>query len=1083
MVPTGSIFGRNWRTRWSARVRLLALCAVGALVMFAAARAHADWRTTGMSVPERPNDALEVWGPEKVSLGFTESGRSGAYLFLDGGVPREISAPTASAESAGTYYVPSDDCFLSVKRDGQGTRNLKGADGGTCGKSSLENRSITLPDSNVIRVRHAAQGGAAALVGSSADTFAVYLSDTSIYDSLPFTPAYGPPESLSRTLGVVRADGKLHALVGTPSPNSQVYWITSSGLKEKRFQTPSMGAVLAIEMFPAGSPAAPYAVVGTQQGFLQGTLLDAGTPLRTVQVLDGWSVKSLSMNVGTGSDAGTGFGMAVVSQADGGTGVMGSVPMLADTEAGSVWRFRSLPADVASAPLKQVACTGASYCVFTADRVGGNNIFVYTNDAGPSISASALAAVVVDDPMGASVTFDESVPGQLTFAANDPDGDPVLVTASHVRVGSSPWTVTPVSGAPGDPVVVQVTPGAICQREAHVGSFQVRAADGLPAHDAYKDFRVYVKHTRAPEFPSVVFSDGREVPSGPVASELAAGGAPLLLRALGGDTTATGCRLQTRWEPRFSGTGVPSLEQDGGTAVITPPRVFCQAGGGDFDFRLQVEDEGGLASFKDYKVHVAPWGAPNAVFTADSGVEHLTAGQSLVLMPDNPRPHDCVDSPSFPGVVPLWHVTSSDGSVPGGGVTFRDGTGGPPIQGFPAPASALVVEAPHCVDTTQLMISTEHHVGAADGLAGPSSTRQVMIQTDMDPFDAGVLVLDADPKPSDELHVSVTSNLNCSAERGLRADLQLEPVDGAGQTQAAQVDIPGEWRFPLGVGCEGGHFQLKTSMTEGTGLRSSETTTDVVVPRWPAGLESLPAETVLVARCNEGARATLTQTFPQDACQMSAVTWTQVGGPALEQASLSGNMVLLATQDTGLDSLVGRPVVMQVTANAGPGNATSIEHTLPITVEPFVKLSRRTEVPAASETGLVGVSVELLNTTACGVTDVSYVERMEGMTYVEGSAKFDGQPVTATWNEGELTVTGLSLGSEVPGTLTYVARPHLVGERRMVGEARLRDVPISIAPTPGPQVPDSGCGCTSSGSGPVLFALGALVAAVRRRRR
>ncbi|QRK05565.1 hypothetical protein JQX13_36220 [Archangium violaceum] len=1063
-------------------MRLLSLGAVGGLVMFAAAHAHADWRT-GMSVPERPNDVLEVWGPEKVSLGFSEAGRSGAYLFVDGGVPWRISAPTASAESAGTYYVPSDDCFLSVRRDGLGTRNLLGADGGTCGKDSLDNRSITLPESDVLRVKHAAQGGAAALV-SSFGSFGVYLSETSIYDSLPFTPAYSPPDSLSRALGVVRTDGGLHALVGTPSSNSLVYWITSSGLKEKRSQSPSMGAVMAIDMFPAGSPVAPHAVVGTQQGFLQGTLQDAGTPLRAVQVLDGWSVKSLSMNVMAGGDAGTGFGMAVVSRADGGTGVMGSVPMLADTEAGRIWRFRPLPAEVASAPLKEVACTGASYCVFTVDRAGGNNIFVYTNDAGPSISASALSATVVDDPMGASVTFDESVPGQLTFAANDPEGDPVLVTASHQLVGSTPWTVTPVSGAPGDPVVFQVTPGAICQREAHVGTFLVRAADGLPAHDASKTFQVYVKHTRAPGFPSVVFPDGREVPSGPVAIELAAGGAPLLLRALGGDTTAAGCRIQKRWEPRFSGTGVPSLEQDGGTAVITPPRVFCQAGGGDFGFRLQVEDEGGLSTFRDYKVHVAPWGQPNVVFSADSGVEYLNAGQSLALTPDNPRPHDCVDSPSFPGVVRLWHVTSSDGGVPGGGVTFRDGSGGPPIQGFPAPASALVVEAPHCVDTTQLMIRTEHHVGAADGLAGPSSVRQVMIQTDKEPFDAGVLVLEEDPKPSGELVVSVMSNLNCAAERGLRADLQLEPMDGGGPTQVAQVDIPGEWRFPLGLGCQGGDFQLKASMTEETGLRSLVMTKDVAVPSFDAGLEPLPPEdAVLVARCNEGVRATLTQTFPPEACQTPAVTWTQVDGPELEQGSLSGHTVSLATRDTGLDSLVGRSVVMQVTADAGPEKSTGITHTLPITVEPFVKLRRRTEVPAASETGLVGVSVEMLNTTACGVTDVRYVERMEGMTYVEGSAKFDGQPVMATWNEGALTVTGLSLGSEVPGTLTYVARPHLVGERRMEGEARLRDVPISIVTTPGPQVPDSGCGCTSSGPGPVLFALGALVAAVRRRRR
>jgi MYXO-CTERM domain-containing protein len=208
-----------------------------------------------------------------------------------------------------------------------------------------------------------------------------------------------------------------------------------------------------------------------------------------------------------------------------------------------------------------------------------------------------------------------------------------------------------------------------------------------------------------------------------------------------------------------------------------------------------------------------------------------------------------------------------------------------------------------------------------------------------------------------------------------------------------------------------------------------------------------------------------------------------VDGPPLEQTALSGDTVSLVTRDTGLDSLVGRSVVVRVTAKAGPDNEASLEHTLPITVEPFVKVRRRTEVPAASETGLVGVSVELLNTTACGVTDVSYVESLEGLTYVEGSAKLNGQPVEAAWQEGALTVKGLALAGEGTGTLTYVARPHLVGERRMAGEARLRDVPISLRDAPGPQVADSGCGCTSSGPGPVVFALGALGAAVRRRRR
>jgi MYXO-CTERM domain-containing protein len=228
----------------------------------------------------------------------------------------------------------------------------------------------------------------------------------------------------------------------------------------------------------------------------------------------------------------------------------------------------------------------------------------------------------------------------------------------------------------------------------------------------------------------------------------------------------------------------------------------------------------------------------------------------------------------------------------------------------------------------------------------------------------------------------------------------------------------------------------------------------------------------------------LTQTFPEQACQAPDVTtWEQVSGPELTQTRLDGHTVSLATRETRLESLVGQSVVMKVTSSVSSVNEASIEHSLPITVEPFVRVRRRAEVPAASDTELVGVAVELTNTLACGVGSVDYVERMRGLTYVAGSAQFNGVPVEASWEDGALSVKGLSLGGAATGRLTYVARPHLLGERRMEGEARLNGAVISISRQPGIGVPDTGCGCTSSGPGPVLFALGALVAAVRRRRR
>nr|WP_275583607.1 MYXO-CTERM sorting domain-containing protein [Archangium primigenium] len=130
------------------------------------------------------------------------------------------------------------------------------------------------------------------------------------------------------------------------------------------------------------------------------------------------------------------------------------------------------------------------------------------------------------------------------------------------------------------------------------------------------------------------------------------------------------------------------------------------------------------------------------------------------------------------------------------------------------------------------------------------------------------------------------------------------------------------------------------------------------------------------------------------------------------------------------------------------------------------------------------MSVELSNTTDCDVSEVIHVERLRGLSYVQGSAKFDGQPLAkVTWKEasGELIVEALALPQQGTGRLTYVARPHLVGERLSSGETSLRGEIISLADAP-VQPPAEGCGCSSPASGPMLFALAALAGATRRRR-
>jgi MYXO-CTERM domain-containing protein len=1047
----------------------------GLLMMWVAARAHAGWRES-LSLLGTPNHVVDVWGRGKFSVGFGQ----GAYLLQEGQTPLP-HVFDGSHSSVGTYFQETAGCFVSLLSETGGDRRSLGLNGTSPCSRGGNTALMSLSAPPVLRVRHS-KGSAAAVSYNDPLGGQVFLSDTSIYEDTRFMLAFGVEDQLNGTLGLTRVGSRLYALVGSNSNKGQVYWVDSDKRGAHQFQSelPVVGITQAIDLFAAGSPALPHAVVGTQFAILQGPLrdidsLDPKSDLRPVwrpAVSGGGGVTGISMNVdATNVGAyGHGFGMAVLELSAGSYAVASPVPMPDATRAGTRWKLRTLPDDMKSAPLNQVACADANYCVISAKRANSGNLFIYSNDARPGF------------PAGTTVELNEGQSGQFTFEASDTDGDPVLTLAASPSQGGAQWSAEQVGVGvgggwlPGDPVVMNVTAGAVCKDE-QVGTLKLRASDGWAAHDVEQDIPVNVRHTRRPDVPAVSFSKG-----GLKAGEQE----PLIVQVR---QPYAGCPLTGfHWSARPVSTGLvgPTLTQDGSSsATLTAPPTLCAAGGADFPFQLMVEDSSGLTSSVPgvFQVHVAPWGKPNAVFDAsDGGV--LIAGQSRELSPTR-KLHECVGTGGFPGVETTWRVTS-DRALSEGGITLLDANGNPVEPGAEVRSPKLLAKTTDCVDTTHLTFTAVNHLreGAAD-LAGPASEQHVTVETSLAPFGSGQLQLEVHPvtEPSGELRVEADSNLNCPVRRGLRAHFELSPP-GGGRKVSGQVPIQDAWEVSLGEQCLGGRLELTSWMADDAGNRSSETKTEVVAPPVRAGMDALPADTALVASCNEGARTTLTPTFPRGFCQSPDVSWKQVSGPEVTQRPEPGGGVSLSTKETGLDTLVGEFVEMEATARASPESQASLRHELRITVEPFVKVSRRAEVPAASDTGLVGVSVELTNTTACDVNNVSYEERLEGLTYVEGSAQVEGQEgVEVSGSEGVLSVTGLSLAGHSTRRLTYVARPHLVGTRRMEGEARLRDVPISIKDKPGPRVDETGCGCTSSGPGPVLFALGALVAAARRRRR
>jgi MYXO-CTERM domain-containing protein len=292
--------------------------------------------------------------------------------------------------------------------------------------------------------------------------------------------------------------------------------------------------------------------------------------------------------------------------------------------------------------------------------------------------------------------------------------------------------------------------------------------------------------------------------------------------------------------------------------------------------------------------------------------------------------------------------------------------------------------------------------------------------------------------------------------------------------------VPGPWDVAVD-GC-GETFRVTGKLLDergeevGTAGEASVTTRLV-----DAALGELAEGAALVARCGEGARGSLTQLIPPEACSASRISWEYVNGPALAATTLSGRTVDMATRETGLDQLVGQRVRVRVTADAGGGNVVRREHEVPITAEPFVEVTHETEKPAGSESGLLGVSVALRNRTACGVSEVVFEERLEGMAYVAGTARLDGQHVDVEQEGDVLRVRGLTLSGDAVRRFTYVARPTLLGTPRMEARAFMGPVPITRDTRSVP--PEAGCGCSSGSSGATAFGLAALAMRVLRRRR
>ncbi|HLL81584.1 MAG TPA: hypothetical protein VK420_02990, partial [Longimicrobium sp.] len=444
-------------------------------------------------------------------------------------------------------------------------------------------------------------------------------------------------------------------------------------------------------------------------------------------------------------------------------------------------------------------------------------------------------------------------------------------------------------------------------------------------------------------------------------------------------------------------------------------------------------------------------------------------------------------SDQFPGVDTVWTLSSD------AGVTF-EAVGGS-VTGATATANAIVIVAPECVSGTASFTATPYTSGDPTRQAGPSAAHSVDIQTVLVPLSSGGISIDGRLEAgSAQVSGSVSSNANCAQRRGLSAVMELR--DGAGAVIGSPQTVPltgpqpaADWRFTLPpVGCAGGSFLVNGQLVDQGGPGPSAQWGPVVLPRQEAAISEVTVVQAPEASCGvDGvARATFEARADLGAgsCQDVTVTWEQLSGAPVAAAPARGSQVSL-TAEGGFEALIAEPLRFRVTADAGGGNAASREISIPVSVGNLVVVRHRTDVPVASESGILGVEVALTNQSGCAVSGAEYREMLDGLRLVLGSARLDGVPVAVTVNGDVMTVPGVDLPPGATRVLTYSARPRLLGRAQPRGQAFLRELAIS-QPEQGLPPPGSpGCGCSGGGAGlssaALLLAVGLLRRSARRR--
>jgi hypothetical protein len=373
---------------------------------------------------------------------------------------------------------------------------------------------------------------------------------------------------------------------------------------------------------------------------------------------------------------------------------------------------------------------------------------------------------------------------------------------------------------------------------------------------------------------------------------------------------------------------------------------------------------------------------------------------------------------------------------------------------------------------------------ASDGLAAHRVPYPFTVQVPriLSPAANSTLTVAAsyDPATNSLTGTATANNLNCPLDRSARIDITF--LDQAGATLGSTTinGVSGPFSQPL-QGCAGGSFTVSAQLTDSTGV-GPPATPSVTALAVPAKVGTISTPT-LVARCGQPVAAQLSTAPAAGGCAGESFAWHQVSGPALTTPVQSGAQFQLETVSSSPKDLIGQSVTLAIDADAGNGTTDQATTTIPIGAEPFVSVTH--ETPSSSDPDLPRtVSVSIDNPTGCDLPTTSLIEQLGGGQFVEGSAKLDGQPVTASVSGGALRIDGIPIEAGGHHMLSFDTRPSILGVQTPGGELTYRDVPVSQAAVNTGQVPANvGCGCHSASEGSWIVIILGLVLLVNARKR